>query len=299
MAKQNRYYLLMAMLVSGATIGYEVNAELVGDYCLGVYTGNAIANEATIYYAGGGTMSTSTEGWIKCVPYAEDCTMTDGEDCEQNKPSWEANNTCDEIDGSGFNEEYVIYKGDSVRYGDDSSHWAYECGSSGFVACPDVTAFNGHFYSCCGYSQTSTKASCDHYYESGCNTGYYGDYTGMPGDCYSCSRVNKFNGSFNCCGTQSTTSTKVTCSEGYSSAKCDAGYYGTYTGASTDCTKCVTGPDAEDSDGTAVTIEGQSVAGTNTVITQCFVPKGDSAGSFTYVDGTGNYVFSTNCYYSK
>lgn len=296
MAKQNRYYLLMAMLVSGATIGYEAGA-----YCLGVGAGNFSEGDlATIYYSGGGSGTTSYHaGFIKCVPYPEDCTNSDSEECEVEKPSWEASHTCDDYDASGFDERWVIYKGDSVRFAGENSHKGYVCGSDGFVRCPDVTAFNGHFYSCCGYSQTSTQASCVHYYEAGCNTGFYGDYTGKPGDCYSCSKVNKFNGSFNCCGTQSTTSTKVTCSEGYSSAKCDAGYYGTYTGASTDCTKCVTGPDAEDSDGAAVTIEGQSVAGTNTVITQCFVPTGDSAGSFTYVDGTGNYVFSTNCYYSK
>lgn len=308
MAKQNRYYLLMAMLVSGTTIGYEAWGKnptfSISAHCLRI---NSYSPEGDDYEVEG------VDAYHKCIPYTGPDDGEGGDMGDLTGDEWDSANTCaNSGDTDTAVEVGTHYIGEVVRLGTSSyGGLGWTCGSGGWVECPDVSVFNGTLYSCCGYSKTSTQATCSGgYYRGQCDSGYYGAYidttgtsywnfSGKSTDCYQCTQTTAFNGTFDCCGTKSTTSTKVTCSRGYMNSKCNAGYYGTYTGGSTDCTKCVTGPDAEDSDGTAVTIEGQSVAGTNTVITQCFVPKGDSAGSFTYVDGTGNYVFSTNCYYSK
>ena len=68
------------------------------------------------------------------------------------------------------------------------------------------------------------------------------------------------------------------------SYRCAAGYYGTSTNGSTGCNKCPS------SGGVA----GQSVAGSNTTITSCYIPSGSN-----FSDSTGSGTYTGNCYYSK
>ena len=64
--------------------------------------------------------------------------------------------------------------------------------------------------------------------------------------------------------------------------RCAAGYYGTSTNGSTGCTICPT------SGG----VGGQSVAGSNSAITSCYIPA-----NTTLSDSTGTYQYTSNCYY--
>lgn len=77
---------------------------------------------------------------------------------------------------------------------------------------------------------------------------------------------------------------------------CDAGYYGTAsysynltyaTDSYTGCSKCPS------LNGEA----GNSVIGSNTSITDCFVTSNPASGAESYNDGTGDYTFTSDCYY--
>lgn len=80
-------------------------------------------------------------------------------------------------------------------------------------------------------------------------------------------------------------STTCACDATYS-YRCATGYYGTanFRGNS-GCNSCITGTGVSGS---------ISVAGTNSLITDCYLPT-----TFSGADPTGTYSYSQNCYYSN
>ncbi len=67
--------------------------------------------------------------------------------------------------------------------------------------------------------------------------------------------------------------------------RCADGYYGSTLNGTSGCSQC-----PGDSSASSL-ITGNSIAGSNGVITQCFVEKGD--------DSTGSYVYTSECYYTN
>ena len=66
--------------------------------------------------------------------------------------------------------------------------------------------------------------------------------------------------------------------------RCAAGYYGKPTNDTSGCTKCPSSGN----------VAGQSVAGSNSAITSCYIPANTSLS-----DSTGTYQYTSNCYYSN
>lgn len=77
-----------------------------------------------------------------------------------------------------------------------------------------------------------------------------------------------------------TTTENETCISVNKTYRCAAGYYGTTTNGTSGCTKCPT--------------PGTSNTGTNTSMTQCYIPA-DTEMS----DSSGTYIYTKNCYYSN
>lgn len=77
-----------------------------------------------------------------------------------------------------------------------------------------------------------------------------------------------------------TTTENETCTSSNITYRCAAGYYGTTTNGTSGCTKCPT--------------PGTSTAGTNTSMTQCYIPAGTEMS-----DSSGTYIYTKNCYYSN
>lgn len=70
------------------------------------------------------------------------------------------------------------------------------------------------------------------------------------------------------------------CTSFSQSYRCSAGYYGSTTNGTSGCSKCP--------------IPGTSLAGQNSAIGQCYIPS-----NTPQTDTTGQYIYSSNCYYTN
>lgn len=248
---------------------------------------------------------------MTCIPYER--TDDDGYVTWNDfVDSWLQNNindqTCPgELDCSPSGaSDYIAALGDRTK--NDGSGY-YVCTTNGWqrATCQNLFVFGGTFENCCNPQQISSNQwTCDSYDRAYCNSGYYGTFTGKSGDCKSqssCPDKIVYNGTFeNCCNPKQT-GTTWSCSS-YSSKFCNSGYYGTFNGKSTDCTKCPASSDeyaiAGSNNGDIIPsgkfASGMSNASSNTSKTSCYISK--LGGSMGYIDGSGVYVFTNMCNWS-